>query len=101
MVLDQFARSILLAGLIGTGIVAYHVYRRIDRYSRKTSILAMVPTLTIWTLFEISVLVDWSFTLSIWLSRLGVISIIGTLLLQLWSIDYAEHTERRMRDALP
>lgn len=95
--IDQVARGLLLTGLTGVAVFAAIVYQRIKRHSRRSSILAMAPTLTIWILFEISVLHDWSFTLSLWLSRLGVISLIGTFMHQLWSIDYTEHIEQRMR----
>jgi hypothetical protein len=96
--IDSLVRSVLTVGIAATGIYAVVVYRHTWRSSRRGSIVAMAPTLTIWFAFEVSLLADWSFDLSIWLSRLGVVSIVATLLFQLWSIDYTERVERRLRD---
>lgn len=96
--IDQAARAVLLAGLIAALVVAVVVLGRTVRHSRRGSIWSMIPTLTIWTVFETGALLRWNIDLLRWLSRLGVIAIAATFLYQLWSIDYAEQAEKRIRD---
>ena len=96
--IDQLARAVLLGGLVAATGYAVTVLQRTVRASRRGSIAAMFPTLGVWILFEVGALAGWNLELLRWLSRLGVISLTCTLLFQLWSIDYAEHAERQIRD---
>jgi hypothetical protein len=96
--LDTIARSALLAGLIAVSVLAWQVRRRAKRPSRRGSITAMAPALVAWIVFEAWLLAGGDLVIARWLSRIGLISVISTLLYQLWSIDYAERSEEDLRN---
>ncbi len=98
MMIDQLARGVLLLMLAMTFGVWVQVLRRTRRPSRRGSIWAMFPTLILWLVFEVVVMIGGDIGVARWLSRLGVISLTATILYQLWSIDYAEHTEQSIRE---
>lgn len=98
--LDDIARAFLLTGLAATLAVAIETLRHTVRTSRRGAIWAMIPTLTLWIVFEISALAGVDIVWLQWLSRVGVIGIVASFLHQLWSIRYAEEAENRVRDRL-
>lgn len=92
--IEQATRIVLLAGLAATAVFALVVYLRTKRPSRRGSVAAMFPPIIIWTVFETGALYNWDINALRWISRIGVVAIFTSFLYQLWSIDYAEHTER-------